>query len=179
MKQLVFALLFMAGGLLTASAQTSDKERVHDDLNDLRDRMELKELVDKFSILADQKDVPAQVQLFTEDGVVEFYNGNERQGEVNGRKQIGDAFAPYLALFDTVYHINGQQIVNIEGNRATGISYCQVVLIGSSDGKRTMTTEGVYYNDEFVRHEGKWLIAKRASHFMWRDVKEIPYQKTN
>lgn len=174
MKQLVFALLFMAGGLLTASAQTSETGRIHDDMNELRDKMELKELVDRFSILADRKDVPAQVQLFTEDGVVEFYNGNERQGEVNGRKQIGEAFAPYLALFETVYHINGQQTVNIDGDKATGIAYCQVVLIGNRDGKKSMTIEGVYYNDEYVRHEGKWLIAKRASHFMWRDAKEIP-----
>lgn len=164
----------MAGSLVPASAQNSETSEILGRVNELKDKMELKELVDDFSILADQKDVPSQVQLFTEDGVVEFYNGNERQGEVKGRKQIGDAFAPYLALFETVYHINGQQTFNIEGDHATGISYCQVILIGKNDDKRIMTTEGVYYNDEFVRQDGKWLIAKRASHFMWRDVKEMP-----
>jgi hypothetical protein len=30
---------------------------------------------------------------------------------LKGRKQIGDAFASYLSLFDVVYHINGQQTI--------------------------------------------------------------------
>lgn len=173
MRQLVLTIMLVAGGLITAVARPADSNKQNDEMENVKNKMELKELVDNFSILADQKDVDTQVLLFTEDAVVEFYNGNERQGEVKGREQIAGAFAPYLALFDVVYHINGQQTVRIDGDKATGISYCQVVLIGNQDGKRIMTTEGVYYNDEYVRQNGKWLITKRASHFIWRDVKEV------
>lgn len=173
MRQIVLTIVLIAGSLLSAAAQTTGAGQQGGDMENLKDKIALKELVDNFSILADRKDVDAQVLLFTEDGIVEFYNGNERQGEVKGRKQIGEAFAPYLALFETVYHINGQQTVNINGDKATGIAYCQVVLIGNRDGKKTMTIEGVYYNDEYVRRDGKWLIAKRESHFMWRDQREL------
>jgi hypothetical protein len=48
-----------------------------------------------------------------------------------------------------------------------------VVLIGNESGKTIKTTMGVTYDDEYVRREGAWLIAKRISHFTWRDREEM------
>ncbi|WP_246767351.1 nuclear transport factor 2 family protein [Rhizobium leguminosarum] len=89
-----------------------------------------------------------------------------------GRKEIGDAFAGYLANFETVYHINGQQTVELNGDTATGTAYCLVVLIADEAGKKIKNTSGVTYHDEYVRRDGKWLIAKRTSNFVWRDRQE-------
>ena len=69
---------------------------------------------------------------------------------LTGRKQLFDAFTGYLNLFETVYHINGQLTVTINGDKATGTSYCLVTLIGSENGKMMSTTIGVYYQDEYV-----------------------------
>src|SRR5688572_16698408 len=44
---------------------------------------------------------------------------------------------------ETVYHINGQQTVDLRGDAATGVSYCLVVLIGVENGKRIKNTSGV------------------------------------
>ena len=58
-------------------------------------KLELKELVDTFSILADQKDVKTQAGLFTEDASLISYSGDqkisEQQGEV-APEQIMDEF---------------------------------------------------------------------------------------
>src|SRR5688572_33419877 len=89
----------------------------------LEDRAALKALVDTFSILADQKDVQKQLLLFTEDATVESRTGATPGTPLRGRKQIGDAFSGFLANFQTVYHINGQQAVDLRGDRATGTSY--------------------------------------------------------
>ena len=35
------------------------------------------------------------------------------------------------------------------------------------------TTFGVYYNDEYVKQSGKWLIAKRISTFAWQDKQAL------
>lgn len=139
---------------------------------ELADRMELKNLVDTFSVLADQKNTEAQKWLFTEDAVVDSYVGNQKGMSLVGRENIRNAFGAYLALFDIVYHINGQQTVKIEGDKATGTAYCQVVLIGDENGKKMITTQGVYYDDEYVRQGGKWLIKHRTSHFTWRVQQE-------
>ncbi|SFF13339.1 nuclear transport factor 2 family protein [Spirosoma endophyticum] len=82
-----------------------------------------------------------------------------------GRKQIGKAFANFLALFDVVYHINGQQTVTITSDKASGISYCEVTLIGDQNGQKMKTKMGVHYKDDYVKRNGKWLIVNRQSTF--------------
>jgi len=118
--------------------------------------------------------VNAQLLLFTEDATVVSWSEGRQVSSLTGRKQIGDAFSGYLALFDTVYHMNGQQTVELDGDRATGTSYCLVVLIGKDGDKRYRNTAGVVYQDEYVRREGRWLIAKRVSNFTWRSRDEVP-----
>lgn len=151
---------------LTAQAQTIKRTMKTEEI---ADRMAIKELVDRFSILADQKDIDTQVLLFTENGIVASKVGGQAGLTLVGRKQIGDAFRGYLNTFDVVYHINGQQTVTLNGDTATGISYCAVTLIGTENGKKMKTSMGVYYNDEYVRENGHWLIAKRTSNFAWQD----------
>jgi hypothetical protein len=72
-----------------------------------------------------------------------------------------------------VYHINGQQTVEINGDTAHGISYCQVVLIGNIDGKEMQRKAGVRYSDTYVKQNGKWLIKKRVSNFMYSQVQAV------
>ena len=137
-------------------------------------KLELKELVDTFSILADRKDVKTQAGLFTEDASLVSCIGEQKISEQHGRKEIEEACTAFLAQFDTVYHVNGQQVVEVNGDRAKGTAYCQVVLIGLNEaGKRVQTTQGVWYEDEYVKQDGKWLIAGRVSHFAWTDAKEV------
>lgn len=139
----------------------------------LEDRAALKALVDTFSNLADQKDVARQLLLFTEDATVESRSGGAPGSVLRGREQIGQAFSSFLANFTTVYHMNGHQTVTVNGDRASGTAYCLVVLAGMQDGREMRLTMGVRYDDEYVRLDGKWLIAKRTSHFDWRDSSPV------
>jgi hypothetical protein len=174
-NRLILAAMLLATPI-SAQAKPMSNEALTQRIQSLEDRAALKTLVDTFSILADQKDIAKQVLLFTDDATVESYSGDERGSRFTGRDEIGKAFGNYLALFETVYHINGQQTVEIDGDTATGISYCQVVLIAVENGKRIKNTSGVVYNDEYVRRDGKWLIAKRVSHFTWRDQETMSHQ---
>jgi ketosteroid isomerase-like protein len=167
---LVLALLLAP---LTLGAQTMNNDDVSRRLGELEDRAALKALVDTFSILADQKDVQAQTQLFTEDATTETYRGGALVSQLRGRAAMGAAFGAFLANFQTVYHFNGQQTVTLDGDRAAGTSYCLVTLIGDENGRRMQTTIGVIYNDDYVRENGRWLIAKRRSVFDWEDKREV------
>ena len=134
----------------------------------IKDEVALKHLVDDFSILADQKDVAAQMDLFTEDAVVMSYNEGELGSTFKGKDEIGTAFSNFLGLFNTVYHINGQHRVKVYGDSAQGVNYCLVVLISEQDSIRNKMTMGVSYNDTYRKVNETWLIAKRESHFNWR-----------
>lgn len=136
----------------------------------LEDHAALKRIVDTFSNLADDKKVHEQTFLFTEDGVVETWFGETALPPLNGRKAIEDSWTPFLATFDTVYHMNGQFTAEITGDTATAVHYCTVELIGGPEGAKTRNSNGVIYNDSYVRVNGDWLIARRVARFTWRDV---------
>lgn len=93
--------------------------------------------------------------------------------DLNGQKEILDAFSGYLSQFSVAYHINGQQTVTIDGEIATGIAYCQVVLIKEENGQRINLTSGVRYHDRYIFQNGKWLISERLSNFMWTNIQPM------
>lgn len=140
---------------------------------ELEDRVALKNLVDTFSNLSDTKEAELQAQLFTEDATVKTLIDGKVAVELKGRKQIAEVFGNFLATQETIYHMNGQQTVTLNGDSATGISYCQVAMIAIVDGKRMITQQGVRYNDEYQKIDGRWYIKNRISNFMWRDTREL------
>ncbi len=48
-----------------------------------------------------------------------------------------------------------------------------VTLIGVENGKNMKTSIGVSYEDEYVRENHRWLIAKRRSVFDWQEKREL------
>jgi hypothetical protein len=130
--------------------QTNDITKRIEELENVR---ALRELVDNFSILADKKEVWKQTELFTKDATVESYVNGALVSSLKGTKQIGEAFGAFLANFETVYHMNGQHVVEINEDKAEGTLYCRVDLISSENGQ--------------------WLIAKRTSNFVWNDRQEL------
>ncbi|GAT64041.1 nuclear transport factor 2 family protein [Paludibacter jiangxiensis] len=173
MKKLLVILLLVIAFGFAAEAQKTKKMESNKQVIEMQDKLALKELVDVFSVLADQKEVEKQTFLFTEDATVESFMDGKSTGLLTGRKQIGDAFAGFLQLFDVVYHINGQQVLTLNGDHATGTSYCLVTLIGNENGKKMKNTMGVIYHDTYVKQNGKWLIAKRQSNFTWTEKTEL------
>ena len=139
----------------------------------LEDMAALKTIVDAFSNLADQKNIAAQMLLFTEDAVVETYFEGELFAAMKGHAQIQDTFSNFVANFDSMYHINGQHTAQINGDHATAEHYCLVVLINTIDGEKHRNTNGVMYQDEYVRQNGRWLITKRVANFTWRDNQAV------
>lgn len=137
----------------------------------VEDKMAIKNVVDMFSNLADTKEIDKQVLLFTEDGVVQSYSDGKLTSDLKGRKQLFDAFSGFLSNFKIVYHQNGQQTIDeLTENTAKTTSYWRVILVGDQDGKSVKTTMYTIYKDEFVKQNGNWLIKKRVSNFVHREM---------
>lgn len=165
MRKILISLLIICFSCSMQAQNISNTTTMN--IQEIADRIALKSLVDTFSNLADTKEIDEQVQLFTADAEVISYQGEKQTSHLKGRKELAERFKAFLDQFTTIYHINGQQTVNIDGDKATGIAYAQVVLVSEKNGKKTMRTQGVRYNDEYERKNGKWLISRRISHFEW------------
>lgn len=187
MKKNVLGTVVFAAVLALTACSSSDNNSMQQEIasleqrldaeeartGELEDKLALKNLVDTFSILADEKDAQAQTELFTEDASVLSYRNGELVSELNGRNEIGAGFGDFLSNFNAVYHSNGQQTLEIDGDTATGTSYCYVVMIADQEDGSVMTSQGVSYQDTYEKVDGQWLISNRKSTFMWTETKEL------
>ena len=140
-------------------------------IEQIQDRQALKDLVDTFSNLADEKKVAEQMPLFTQDAQVTTYIGGELFADMHGRAEIEKVFTDFLANFHSVYHLNGQHTVTFtDETNATAINYCLVKLVGKEGDKDVVHTHSVRYNDTYVKVDNKWLIAKRIANFMISEI---------
>ncbi len=136
------------------------------DLQEISDRLELKEIVDKFSDYADTKENDKQVALFSEDAVIEIEMGGKIVMTLNGRDQIAKTFSNSMEDNKVVFHMNGHQSVDIDGDTAKGTAYSYVTVGKDNDH---LEHEGVRYHDEFKKIDGKWYLSHRRSEFMWQE----------
>jgi len=132
------------------------------EIEEIKDRIALRELVDRVSALADQKDFDAQVQLFTHDGISETIADGAVVLRLQGRKAMAEAFADYLKEVDSLFHLNGQQLLSIEGDKAAGICYCDITLVSGA----IKTAIKAIYSDDYLHDGGVWRIAKRTGNFI-------------
>ena len=142
--------------------------------NPQAERQALKDLVDTFSNLADEKRVAEQMALFTPDAQVNTYIGGKLFAEAKGTAEIEQVFSSFLAQFHSVYHLNGQHTVTFRSEtEAEAINYCAVKLVGEQDGKQVLQDHSVRYQDTYIKQDGKWLISQRIANFMISETRII------
>ncbi|OJV56730.1 MAG: hypothetical protein BGO38_11215 [Cellulomonas sp. 73-145] len=134
---------------------------------------QLKELVDTFSNLADEKRIADQMSLFTPDTKVQVFMGDDLLFDIDGTAQLEETFNAFTANVKRSNHMNGQQVVQIAGDTATGIAYCQVKLVSDEGDKEVIVDSSIRYDDEYVRQNGRWLIKTRISHFSINDKRTL------
>lgn len=137
----------------------------------LQAKFELRELVDTFSNLTDEKKISEQMLLFTPDARYKVYFGGQLVSDVSGTKQLEKDFIGHASLVKRYFSINGQHIVKVDGDTATGVSYSQMKMVRDEDGKEVITDYSVKYEDEYVRQNGTWLIKSRTCHFVIVDAR--------
>ena len=138
------------------------------------DRLAIRELFDAYAHCADRRDAQGQMALFTEDTHFVVYmdaRNPEPTQDLHGRGALAPVFDALNAYVATM-HFNGQSTVELNGDRATGESYCLAHhLTEAEDGTRTLMVASIRYLDTFVKQEGAWLFAERRLMVNWTDTR--------
>jgi hypothetical protein len=112
--------------------------------------------------------------LFTEDTHFVVYmdaRNPEPTQELRGRDTLAPVFDALNAYAATM-HFNGQSTVELDGDRATGVSYCLAHhLTEAPDGTRTLMVASIVYLDTFVKRDSGWLFAERRLMVNWTDTR--------
>jgi ketosteroid isomerase-like protein len=138
------------------------------------DRLAIRELVDAYAHCADRRDAAGQMALFTEDTrflVFMDARSAEPTQELHGRESLAPVF-DNLNTYDVTTHFNGQSTVVLDGDRATGESYCIAHHLSDVDGQRTLMIASIRYLDEFAKQsDGAWLFARRRLIVDWTETR--------
>ncbi|WP_068500980.1 nuclear transport factor 2 family protein [Paenibacillus kribbensis] len=136
-------------------------------------KLELRELVDAYANLTDEKKIEEQMLLFTPDGRYTVYVGERLLSEVIGTKQLGEDFTSHASQVKRYFSINGQHVVKVDGDTATGVVFSQIKMVRDEDGKEVITDYSVRYDDVYVRQNGAWLIKERTANFIIFDARPL------
>lgn len=135
-------------------------------IQELSDKFSIQELVANISIYGDNKDFKNQVRLFTENGISETISDGNVILKLEGRNVMEEAFNKFLKDYKKVYHLNGQQTITLDGDKASGTCYCLITLV---DTENVKTIIGAIYTDEYVKINNEWLVDKRIGNFKWEE----------
>ena len=78
-----------------------------------------------------------------------------------------------LNTYEATMHFNGQSTVELDGDRATGKTYCLAHHVYSQDGERKLMVAALRYRDAFLKHDGAWLFAERRLYLDWAETRVL------
>ena len=139
------------------------------------DRLALRQLVDAYAFCADTRDAAGQKALFTDDTHFVVHMGGEGSDatdDLRGRESLTPVF-DQLNAYEVTMHFNGQSTVALDGDRATGETYCLAHHISTDDGERTLMIAAIRYRDAFAKADGTWRFAERRLYVRWIETRTL------
>ena len=137
------------------------------------DRLAIRELIDAYAHCADRRDAEGQKSLFTEDTHFVVYmagQGSEPTQVLDGREALTPVFDD-LNRYQATMHFNGQSTISLNGDQATGESYCIAHHLFTEDGERKLMVAWLRYGDTFVKVGDAWLFAERNLYVDWTETR--------
>ena len=130
------------------------------------DRAEIEDLMARYLFAIDYFDWDSYVETFAPDGELEFASGTSkgrdaiRAAVTSFSKRIGEFYHTEDGKPAILRHVILQSSIRVEGTHAWGRTlWVEMANHGPKDTMK-MGTYGIY-EDEFVKLDGTWLIAKR------------------
>lgn len=142
---------------------------------EVADRLAIRELIEAYAHCADRREAEGQKALFTEDThFVVYMNGagTEPTEDLHGSEALTPVFAA-LKQYEVTMHFNGQSTVALDGDRATGETYCIAHHVFTVDGERKIMLAYLRYLDTFMKQGGNWRFAERSLYLEFSDTRTL------
>ena len=144
-------------------------------LQQVADRLAIRELVDAYAYCADRRDAAGQMALFTEDTDFLVYMDSrnpEPTQHLRGRAALAPVFDE-LNTYQATTHFNGQSTTVLDGEHATGVAYCLAHHVKVDGSERSLMIAAIRYLDTFVKHDGVWYFSQRKLMVDWTENRPL------
>ena len=156
---------------------TNSRSGDHTDLSvrQLADRLAIRELVDAYAYCADRRDATGQMALFTEDTdflvYMDGHDGSPTQ-HLRGPAALAPVFDE-LNTYVTTMHFNGQSTAVLDGDHASGVTYCLAHHVKMEGSARSLMVAAIRYLDSFVKQDGAWFFSQRKLMVDWTETRPL------
>ena len=117
---------------------------------------------------ADRRDKALWAAIVTADCVIEAPGIR-----LVGREQIVAALDIMARLYAATQHRVHNQVVSIEGDNASGETYSVAEHLSVAEGRRTLLTWAIRYQDRWRREQGQWRFASRKLLLDWTETRPL------
>ena len=128
----------------------------------LLDKFEIQELITAYAHAIDGQDFGALDDLFTADAQIDYTASGGIKG---GLEEIKPFLRGALPMFKATQHFVTNPLIKLAGDTATSRSLLFNTMTMEQDSGTQTLLIGAWYNDELIRTDEGWRIAKR-----WQDL---------
>jgi 3-phenylpropionate/cinnamic acid dioxygenase small subunit len=129
-------------------------------LQEISDRMEISDLLTRYTTAIDNKDYALLDTCFLPDAHVDYVSSGGIAGEY---PEVRAWLEKALAIFSATIHSLSNHEIQLEGDRAqTRTLVSNPMSMVDGEGKQSLFTVYAYYHDDLVRTEDGWRIAQRV-----------------
>ena len=141
------------------------------DANEVSDRLEIRELVERYFHGLDAKDHRALLDSFAEYATATYFFGTPQATSISGGRAIADHFIGVVSRFSASTHSTANLAVMLSGDAAHGETFAVAYVIVGDE----VLVRGLRYVDEFIRTSQGWRIRMRKHIPLWQfDARSTP-----
>jgi hypothetical protein len=128
-------------------------------LQEISDRIEIDDLLIRYTASIDGKDWELLDTVFTPDAQIDYVSSG---GIAGAYPEVREWLGKALAIFPMTIHSITNSQIELDGDRATGRTLVSNPMqLPKPDGGSSIFTVYAYYHDELVRTAEGWRIAVR------------------
>jgi SnoaL-like protein len=152
----------------------ADDQMVSRSGGEVSDRLALRALVDEYASAVDARDADRFAGVFTPGGVLAIIEPGDAEPSLTytGHAELRTVMN-LLRGFATTFHLMANHTCRIDGDGATGETYCLAHHLTEDDGGAAGgwrdTLMVIRYRDRYVRSAGGWRIERRDVLRQWTE----------
>ncbi|HET6811413.1 MAG TPA: nuclear transport factor 2 family protein [Acidimicrobiales bacterium] len=128
-------------------------------LQEISDRLEIQDLLVRYSHAVDSRDWDAFERVFTEDAVIDY---TEMGGPRGGVKETRAFLESAMPMFSSFQHMIANTVLELDGDTARARTICHnPMVLDRGEGQTHVFFCGLWYRDVLVRTPQGWRIKDR------------------
>ena len=134
-------------------------------LQEISDRLEITDLMVRYSHAVDTRQWDALAEIFSADAVIDY---RAMGGPRGGVPEITEFLSSTMPRFPAFQHLIANSSITVAGDIGTARTMCHNPMVLPGQDARIMFC-GLWYLDEFARVDGEWRITSRVEEksYMW------------